>query len=266
MNGAGRVAVVVGGALVTGWLVLGWLVPGFEAPQGVRAVPPTSDVGVSVLLPGPSSADDTPTVGAAAAVASVTATVPVAGNATLVDPGWAAGVAASTGIPLRAVLGYAGASLALSAEQPSCRLGWSSLAALGWIESDHGTTGGRSLSDTGQAAPPIFGPSLDGTAYDAMADTDGGVWDGSAVDDRAVGPMQFIPVTWLQWGADGDGDGAKNPQQIDDAALAAGRYLCHYGDLADATQWRRAVFAYNHVDSYVDAVAKQANDYAGLAG
>ncbi len=56
-----------------------------------------------------------------------------------------------------------------------------------------------------------------------------------------------------------------DPQQIDDAALAAARYLCHYGDLSDEATWRRAIFAYNHVESYVDAVADAAHDYAERA-
>ena len=74
--------------------------------------------------------------------------------------------------------------------------------------------------------------------------------------------MQFIPSTWATWGSDGNGDGVADPQQIDDAALAAGRYLCEYGDLSDAANWRRAVFAYNHLESYVNAVADAARDYA----
>ncbi len=44
--------------------------------------------------------------------------------------------------------------------------------------------------------------------------------------DRAVGPMQFLPGTWGRWGSDGDRDGVSDPQDVDDAALAAARYLC----------------------------------------
>ena len=44
--------------------------------------------------------------------------------------------------------------------------------------------------------------------------------------DRAVGPMQFIPSTWSVIGVDGDNDGKRNPQDIDDAALATAVYLC----------------------------------------
>ncbi|WP_425274969.1 lytic murein transglycosylase [Streptomyces monomycini] len=38
--------------------------------------------------------------------------------------------------------------------------------------------------------------------------------------------MQFIPSTWGSWGADGDGDGVKDPNNMFDAALGTARYLC----------------------------------------
>jgi len=70
-----------------------------------------------------------------------------------------------------------------------------------------------------------------------------------------VGPLQFLPSTWAQWGADGDGDGVTDPQDLDDAAYAAGRYLCaDGGDLAEGPAWQQAVFSYNHSASYVAAV------------
>ena len=73
--------------------------------------------------------------------------------------------------------------------------------------------------------------------------------------DHAVGPFQFLPSTWAQWGGDGDGDGAADPEDLDDAAYAAGRYLCASGgDLGDSTGWQAAVFSYNHAASYVAAV------------
>ncbi|MFB2583521.1 lytic transglycosylase domain-containing protein [Herbiconiux liukaitaii] len=183
----------------------------------------------------------------------------------LVDPAWADTVSRATGIPNRALLGYAGASLALSAADPDCGVGWNTLAALGAVESGHGTHGGSAIASDGGTAPAILGPDLDGTVYDRIDDTDGGRLDGDAGGDRAVGPLQFIPGTWAEWGADGSGDALADPQQIDDAALAAGRYLCHYGTLTDPATWRTAVFAYNHVESYVDLVAATANDYAARA-
>lgn len=76
-----------------------------------------------------------------------------------------------------------------------------------------------------------------------------------------LGPFQFIPQTWCTWGADGNGDRKADPNQIEDAALAAARYLCHAGDLSSVAGWRRAVFSYSHRDSYVDDVARVANSY-----
>ncbi|WP_258222892.1 lytic murein transglycosylase, partial [Microbacterium sp. HMWF026] len=109
------------------------------------------------------------------------------------------------------------------------------------IESAHGTHSGGSLGADGYPDPPIRGIALDGSASAAIADTDGGVLDGDAVWDRAVGPLQFIPATWQRWGADANGDGAADPNQIDDAALGAARYLCAAGEMTSPAGWRRGV-------------------------
>jgi membrane-bound lytic murein transglycosylase B len=183
-----------------------------------------------------------------------------------VDPSWAASVAASTGIPERALLAYAFADLALAAEQPECGVGWNTLAALGWIESGHGFHDGSVLGADGYVTPVILGPRLDGGDVEAIADTDSGFWDRDTEWDRAVGPLQFIPSTWATWGADGSGDGVIDPNQIDDAALTAGRYLCASGSLRDAEGWRAAILSYNRIDAYVESVAEAANYYAARAG
>lgn len=179
-----------------------------------------------------------------------------------VDEAWNERIAASTGIPSRALEAYARAALLIDAEQPECGVGWNTLAGIGAIESDHGRHGGAELSAEGYPSPPIRGPQLDGEGNAAIRDTDRGEWDGDTVWDRAVGPMQFIPGTWSRWGADADGDGRADPNQIDDAALAAARYLCESGDMTSVEGWRAAVFSYNHLDSYVNDVAVVANRYA----
>jgi len=181
------------------------------------------------------------------------------------DPAWTGAVAARIGIPERALRAYAHASLTLRVEQPDCGLGWNTLAGLGAIESAHGTHDGGVLRADGYPDPPIRGIPLDGSASAAVSDTDGGRFDGDTVWDRAVGPLQFIPSTWQRWGADANGDGVADPNQIDDAALAAARYLCASGEMASPEGWRRAVFSYNHLDSYVDDVAATANAYAARA-
>ena len=198
---------------------------------------------------------------------TVLASAPVArpGIADAVDDAWVAATAAATGVPPRALRAYAGAEIASAREAPGCGIRWNTLAALGSIESAHGTHAGSSIGIDGVTRPGIFGIDLNGEASARITDTDGGRWDGTPAVDRAVGPMQFIPATWESWGADGNGDGVADPQQIDDAALAAARYLCHHGDLSDATRWRTAVLAYNHLDTYVDAIANAANEYAARA-
>ena len=188
-----------------------------------------------------------------------------AGIAALADGAWLEATAAATGIPARALAAYAGASLVLKQEQPACRLGWTTLAALGFIESGHGTFGGTELTADGYPGIPIVGPALNGDGFAAIPDTDGGVWDTDAVWDRAVGPLQFIPGTWERWGVDGNADGDYDPNQIDDAVLGAANYLCHSGPMDTPAGWRAAVFSYNHLEVYVDDVAAAANRYAAAA-
>lgn len=189
----------------------------------------------------------------------------LAGIASTADPDWLEATAQSTGIPRRALAAYAGAALALSHEQPGCRLGWTTLAGIGNTESGHATLGGTTALPDGTTSQPILGPKLDGSAFESITDTDHGRWDGDEVWDRAVGPMQFIPSTWKRWGADGNDDGVADPNQIDDASLATARYLCHSGDLSTGAGWQAAIYSYNHSDSYVATVTTTANSYAQAA-
>lgn len=67
----------------------------------------------------------------------------------------------------------------------------------------------------------------------------------------AIGWMQFMPDTWMRWGADFDGDGIADPWNAKDAVFSAARYLAAAGGASDVS---RAVFAYNHAQWYVDEV------------
>ncbi len=124
------------------------------------------------------------------------------------------------------------------------------------MESNHGRANGNTLDDNGLATPGIFGVALNGANRTTeIVDTDAGQFDNDAAYDRAVGPMQFIPSTWSVVGVDADGDGVRNPQDIDDAALGTAVYLCSGSDDLGTDAGRRgAVYRYNHSQSYVDLV------------
>ncbi|MFI2755110.1 lytic transglycosylase domain-containing protein [Cellulomonas sp. P22] len=178
---------------------------------------------------------------------------------------WVDAVSLATAIPVVALRAYADATLTLGASQPGCRVGWTTIAAIGGIESGHGTHGGATLRADGTTSIRILGPALDGrpgfAAIPATAEST--AWHGDATWDHAVGPMQFLPSSWERWGSDGDGDGVADPNDVDDAALATGRYLCASGgDLTGADAWHAAVFSYNHSEQYVADVLGAANRYA----
>jgi membrane-bound lytic murein transglycosylase B len=178
-----------------------------------------------------------------------------------VDPAWVADIAAKAGIPAPAVRAYANAQLG---EPKGCEVGWTTLAGIGWIESQHGSLDGRTLGEDGRSSTPILGPALDGDPYAAIrATAETSAWHGDPEWDHAVGPMQFIPSTWEQWGTDGDGDLVADPNDIDDAAATAVSYLCADGhDLTSGAGWADAIFGYNHDDSYVANVHAAASEYA----
>lgn len=94
----------------------------------------------------------------------------------------------------------------------------------------------------------------------------------------ATGPMQFIGSTWRVgtapmtvpaivppttstsdgYATDGDGDGLANVWDSADAIAGAARLLRANGAPAD---YRRALYAYNPDDGYVEAILAQANEY-----
>ena len=134
-------------------------------------------------------------------------------------------------IPKPAYEAYVAAASKLAKSDPGCHLPWQLLAGIGRVESAHARLGaGGGVTAAGTVVPAIFGPTLDGSGgFAAIPDSDGGRLDGDPTSDRAVGPMQFLPGTWAAYGRDGNGDGARDPQNLPDAALAAGTYLCAAG-------------------------------------
>ncbi len=203
------------------------------------------------------------------------ANVPQAG---VIAPGVPRGTAAqvidgasTSGIPSAALSAYQRAAQIINAADKTCNIPWELIAAIGRVESDHGRYGGNVLSDKGVSQPGIYGIALNGkNGTQAIQDTDGGVLDKDTVYDRAVGAMQFIPGTWSVVKVDADGDGKRNPQDIDDSSLATAVYLCSGSDDLGTRKGQEAgVFRYNHSKSYVDLVlrimaAYQSGDYTAV--
>ncbi|MBM0124370.1 lytic transglycosylase domain-containing protein [Pimelobacter simplex] len=171
--------------------------------------------------------------------------------------------ASTNAIPAAALAAYQRAETVINSADESCNITWQLIAAIGRVESNHGRFGGNVLDNDGVATPGIYGVALDGqNNTKAISDSDAGVYDNDTQWDRAVGPMQFIPSTWQVVGVDADDDAARNPQDIDDAALAAAVYLCSGdGDLSTVVGQRAAVYRYNHSQAYVDLVLKIMNAY-----
>ncbi|QER88787.1 lytic murein transglycosylase [Streptomyces tendae] len=162
-------------------------------------------------------------------------------------------VRAQSGIPATVLRAYRAAETSVARTDPGCRLPWELLAAIGKVES--GQARGGAVDENGTTLGRITGPALDGRGFALIRDTDGGAHDGDTVYDRAVGPMQFLPSTWARWGTDGNGDGRADPNNIFDAALAAGHYLCAGDrDLGRPADLDRAVLSYNHSRSYLSLV------------
>ncbi|WP_219927120.1 lytic transglycosylase domain-containing protein [Prauserella shujinwangii] len=270
----GRPALAVLGRLLIVVAVLGsaaggvWLVARAAAPE---ASPTTTDIPALQV----EAADVEP--GSAAPVANTVAGAQgPGGRAPQPQPqrqrptglaDWAQRTSAVIGVPARALVAYGNAELVLRDVQPGCRVSWATLAGIGRIESDHGRYGGAVLGEDGTPSKPIIGVPLNGSSgVRSISDTDGGRLDGDAVHDRAVGPMQFIPGTWARWGSDATGDGLADPQQIDDAALSAARYLCAGGrDMASADGWWAGILSYNNSVEYAQKVFGLADGYARQA-
>ncbi|MFJ7294919.1 lytic transglycosylase domain-containing protein [Streptomyces collinus] len=163
--------------------------------------------------------------------------------------------ATESGIPATVLDAYKKAETTLREAKPGCNLPWQLLAAIGRVES--GQARGGQVTADGTTIKPILGPQLDGNGFALIKDTDDGAYDGNSAYDSAVGPMQFIPSTWAWAGRDGNGDGKKDPNNIYDAALAAGHYLCRNNwDLSQQDDLDRAILSYNQSREYLNLVMR----------
>ena len=96
-------------------------------------------------------------------------------------------------------------------------LPWTVLAAIGQVETHHGS--GTMVSSAG-----------------------------------ALGPMQFLPSTFVEYARDGDHDGKANIVDPADAIYSAAAYLCANGGGHGGAALYNALWNYNHADWYVQLV------------
>ena len=113
---------------------------------------------------------------------------------------------------------------------------WSILAAMGSIESDHGSGGEEETC--------VSGPE-------------------NYTGELAQGPMQFLPSTWATVGVDGDGDGQQSACDYEDAIHGAANYLKQSGAPGD---YHRAITTYNRSEAYYREVMALAERYKSSAG
>ncbi|WP_083665868.1 bifunctional lysozyme/C40 family peptidase [Saccharomonospora sp. CUA-673] len=172
---------------------------------------------------------------------------------------WVDDVAGWLDIPRNAMHAYASATVRMGDEQPECNLSWVTLAGIGRTASDHGRTGGGHITDDGTPTEPIDTIELRN-------------FDGDVISQAgAAGPMQLSPAVWEQWAAVSDtasGD-APNIQNLEDAALTAGRALCDSGrDLDQGEHWLAGVSALHDEPLFLHRVLATANVYGtvGMEG
>jgi hypothetical protein len=114
-----------------------------------------------------------------------------------------------------------------------------------------------------QRSAAEYCPGMSWTVLAAIAEIESGdgANDGPS-SAGALGPMQFLPSTWAEWGIDGFGPSG-TPQIMNplDAVPSAARLLCAAGGGSGATL-ASAIFAYNHATWYVNEVLALASEYA----
>lgn len=242
------------------------------ATAGAVVIPElASPVAVSSYQPPPPpivSKSPTPAPASPAPDASPTPAPAVGARPASAFAEWAGTLSGPLGIPQNVLEAYGYAEWVLTQTRATCKLQWTTLAALGKIASDHGRVDGRTVDAQGRPQPVLMGPALDGTSgRSKVDDSDGGALDGDQKWDRAMGPMQLTPAMWRASGVDADSNELAQPQDIDDAALAAGYQLCGAAsgegarDLSKVAHWKAAINGYPGMAKNIDKVFDAAQSY-----
>ncbi|MFF0815435.1 lytic transglycosylase domain-containing protein [Rhodococcus sp. NPDC003318] len=227
------------------------LVTAATASGAPADVPPTTTASVDPIAQAPAEPTAETVVAQAVDTAAAPAVVPAA-LAAAPAPAPAPLPDGPLGMPAINFDAYRSAERILAERDPGCGITWTQIAGVGRVESSH-ANGGKA-DEKGNLLEPIIGLALDGSlpGQATIMDTDGGRLDGDTVYDRAVGPTQFIPTTWAQFGIDGNGDGVADPQNLYDAAASTATYLCDGGtDMRDITSATKAILRYNNSMAYV---------------
>jgi hypothetical protein len=239
-------------AALVALLVAGALIGRLTAPRTPQTTPTNPNTIVATVPP---VAPPPP--------ASATTVPPVPARPSDALAPWAAKVEAAVNVPATAVQAYGYAQLVLEGARPECHLGWTTLAGIGEVATQHGQVGGAVLDQGGRTTPPILGPVLDGRAgRPLIADTDAGAFDADPNYDRAMGPMLLMPAIWRAYASDGDDDQIQDPYDIDDATLAVARLLCSgTEDLNQLAGWTAALARLQPGAEYARAVFLAADGY-----
>ena len=114
-----------------------------------------------------------------------------------------------------------------------------------------------------KASAAKYCPGMSWTVLAAIAQIESGDGANNGPSSAgALGPMQFMPATWAQWGINGFGPpGSPDIMNPLDAVPSAARMLCADG-AGNAATLRGAIFSYNHATWYVDEVLALAGEYA----
>jgi hypothetical protein len=121
----------------------------------------------------------------------------------------------------------------------------------------------KSLLTLYRVSAEEYCPGLSWTVLAAINEIESG--DGANVGPSsagALGPMQFLPSTWAEWGITAFGQpGPPDVMNPLDAVPSAARLLCAAGAGRPAAL-SQAIFAYNHATWYVAEVLALASEYA----